>query len=138
MDIKPDNLVLDVSDDDSPMFVLKIIDFNLSITHANHMVEGVRGTEGYMAPEVEERNQYWPMLADRYSCGTCMEVFLEQGQDVVGCHSCYKAVAAFAANYATCRLANVPHSWSAPSSTSITIGVEGCSKGLVKVALVEE
>lgn len=97
MDIKPDNLVLDVSDNDSPMFILKIIDFDISVLHANRMVGGVRGTEGYMAPEVKECNQYWPMLADRYSCGTCLEVFLEQGQNVVNCYPCYRAVAAFAA-----------------------------------------
>lgn len=93
MDIKPDNLVLDVSHD---VLTLKIIDFNLSIMHADRMVVGVRGTYGYMAPEVKECSWYLPFLADRYSCGVCLEMFLERGRNVENCRSCYKALAAFA------------------------------------------
>lgn len=98
MDIKPDNLVLDIGQDGT-MFTLKIIDFNLSIMRANRMVAGVRGTTGYMAPEVEECSRYRPFLADRYSCGVCIEALLKRGQKLRHVERCcfsYHDFASFA------------------------------------------
>lgn len=92
MDIKPDNLVLA-----RPQYTLKIIDFNLSVVDVNRMITGVRGTKGYMAPEVQEGDQYWPFLADRYSCGICMKQFLEQGQYQENYRPSYLAFEIFAA-----------------------------------------
>lgn len=97
MDIKPDNLVLDVGH--GTRFTLKIIDFNISIMHANRMVAGVRGTKGYMAPEVEDCSRYRPFLADRYSCGVCIEVFLRPGRKIRHVERCcfsYSDFASFA------------------------------------------
>ncbi|KAE9408769.1 hypothetical protein BT96DRAFT_785707, partial [Gymnopus androsaceus JB14] len=69
MDIKPDNLVLDM-DRDRDSITLKVIDFNNSIIGTSHDVQsGERGTTGYMAPEVEGHEWYSPILADLYSCG---------------------------------------------------------------------
>ncbi|KAE9387436.1 hypothetical protein BT96DRAFT_948366 [Gymnopus androsaceus JB14] len=59
--------------------------------------EGVRGTKGYMAPEVQEGDQYWPFLADRYSCGVCMKKFLERGQYQENHRPSYLAFEIFAA-----------------------------------------
>ncbi|KAE9397245.1 kinase-like protein [Gymnopus androsaceus JB14] len=75
MDIKPDNLVLDAGE------TLKVIDFNLSIMDATCDVPPGRcGTKGYMAPEVEGPGLYSPVLADLYSCGICMDDFLDMDQ----------------------------------------------------------
>ncbi|KAE9384302.1 kinase-like protein [Gymnopus androsaceus JB14] len=77
MDIKPDNLVLDM-DRDRDSITLKVIDFNISIIGTSHDVRpGRRGTTGYMAPEVIGPRQYSPILADLYSCGICMRDFLK-------------------------------------------------------------
>ncbi|KAE9391634.1 hypothetical protein BT96DRAFT_945217 [Gymnopus androsaceus JB14] len=71
MDIKPDNLVLDVKTYSRP--ILKIINFNISITTNAHLKASLTcGTKGYMAPELQEGRLYYPFLADLYSCGICM------------------------------------------------------------------
>ncbi|KAE9398210.1 kinase-like protein [Gymnopus androsaceus JB14] len=94
MDIKPDNLVLDVKSNSKP--TLKIIDFNVSISDAAHMKAcGACGTMGYMAPEVQENKSYFPFLADQYSSGVCMMEFLGL-EDQADCDLCYKAFAVFA------------------------------------------
>ena len=66
-DIKPENLVVD-SDRD---FSLKIIDFDVAmrVEDENKVVEGQCGTEGWMAPEIEEKSMYSPIKADRWSTG---------------------------------------------------------------------
>jgi len=92
MDIKPNNLVLA-----RPQYTLMIIDFNLSVVDVNRMITGVRGTKGFMAPEVQEGDQYWPFLADRYSCGICMKQILEQGQYQENHRPSYLAFEIFAA-----------------------------------------
>ncbi|PCH41837.1 kinase-like protein, partial [Wolfiporia cocos MD-104 SS10] len=65
-DIKPDNLVVDQD------FRLKIIDFDAAIQlkTEDEEVSDYCGTEGWLAPEVEERwATYSPIKADRWSCG---------------------------------------------------------------------
>lgn len=100
MDIKPDNLVLDVVDDDKYRSrpTLKVIDFNISILDRAHLsTSGIRGTIGYMAPEVEEGKSYFPFPADRYSCGRTMKELLGvESPDRVN-RDLYKAFTLFAA-----------------------------------------
>ena len=64
-DIKPDNLVVDRN------FPLKIIDFDfaMQVEGEDDVVDGQCGTEGWMAPEMEESSMYSPIKADRWSTG---------------------------------------------------------------------
>jgi len=65
-DIKPDNLVY------SPEFGLQIIDFDVvvQLDKDTDMVDDVVGTEGYMAPELEDNQglSYSLLKADLWSC----------------------------------------------------------------------
>ncbi|KAK2463965.1 hypothetical protein APHAL10511_004016 [Amanita phalloides] len=74
LDIKPGNLVY--TDD----FHLQIIDLDSAVRarSENDMVEGVHGTQGWMAPEIGERRVFSPIRADRWSCGQVLLWFLEQ------------------------------------------------------------
>ena len=73
-DIKPDNLVY------SPEFGLQIIDFDVAVQldKDTDMVDDVVGTEGYMAPELEDNQglSYSPLKADLWSCGWVIKEFL--------------------------------------------------------------
>jgi len=66
MDLKPGNIIIPPEGGR-----LSIIDFSVSIPGCTPdlVSTGVIGTEGYMAPEVRRGEQYWPMLADLWSCG---------------------------------------------------------------------
>ncbi|KAG8816863.1 hypothetical protein FRC17_000162 [Serendipita sp. 399] len=71
LDLKPDNVVLDFRKGDNPP-TLFIIDFNTAVrvSGVNTMRKGVRGTRGWIAPEVSSNeNEYSPILADRWACG---------------------------------------------------------------------
>ena len=73
-DIKPDNLVY------SPEFGLQIIDFDVAVKldKDTDMVEDIVGTEGYMAPEIDNNRGlvYSPLKADLWSCGRVIIGFL--------------------------------------------------------------
>ncbi|KAE9392366.1 hypothetical protein BT96DRAFT_1000454 [Gymnopus androsaceus JB14] len=97
MDLKPDNLVFDLT---HARVQLKIINFNLSIMNATRPeAPGTRGTRGYMAPEVEGPMWYSPLLADLYSCGVCMDELLnvDQGQNQENINSSFEIFVVFAA-----------------------------------------
>ncbi|KAE9391461.1 hypothetical protein BT96DRAFT_945359 [Gymnopus androsaceus JB14] len=96
MDIKPDNLVLDVKTYSRP--ILKIINFNISITTNAHLKASLTcGTKGYMAPELQEGRLYYPFLADLYSCGICMgELLGLESPEQADCTHCHKAFRVFA------------------------------------------
>ena len=96
MDIKPDNLVLDI--ESSGKIMLKIIDFNISIMDAHKwkVLPGPRGTEGYMAPEVLGTSPYLPLPADRYSCGVCMMELLNVDRDEEDVNLCFEDFTVFA------------------------------------------
>lgn len=96
MDIKPNNLLLDIGSDASS--TLKIIDFNISImdAHKRMVLPGARGTKGYMAPEVQGPSPYAPLLADRYSCGICMIELLNIDEDQENVDSCFENFISFA------------------------------------------
>ena len=73
-DIKPDNLVY------SPKFGLQIIDFDVvvKLDKDTDMVEDIVGTEGYMAPKIDNNPGlvYSPLKADLWSCGWVILGFL--------------------------------------------------------------
>ena len=73
-DIKPQNLVVDEN------FCLKIIDFDIAmqVNDEDEMVDGQCGTEGWMAPEMEERSMYSPIKADRWSSGQVILYLLDK------------------------------------------------------------
>jgi serine/threonine protein kinase len=75
-DIKPENLVIDRD------FCLKIIDFDVAmeVNDENEVVEGQCGTEGWMAPEIEEKSMYSPIKADRWSTGRVVLYLLNQSR----------------------------------------------------------
>ncbi len=64
-DIKLSNLVLDRN------LSLKIIDFDIAmrVKDEDEVVDGQCGTEGWLAPEIEEKSMYSPIKADRWSSG---------------------------------------------------------------------
>lgn len=99
MDIKPDNLVLDVVEESYGSHpTLKIIDFDISILDSAHtLTSGTRGTPGYMAPEVETGDSYIPFYADRYSCGRTMKELLDMESSYWANRNLYKAFMRFAA-----------------------------------------
>jgi len=71
-DIKPENLVVDRE------FCLKIIDFDVAIQVKNEheVIDGQRGTKGWMAPEIEESSMYSPIKVDRWSTGQVLRYLL--------------------------------------------------------------
>ena len=73
-DIKPDNLVIDRN------FSLKIIDFDVAmvVEGEDEVVEGQCRTEGWMAPEIEEKSMYSPIKADRWSTGQVLFYLLDK------------------------------------------------------------
>jgi len=73
-DIKPDNLVLD------QYFCLKIIDFDLAmrVRDKDEEVDSQCGTEGWMAPEVENNERHSPIKADRWACGRVLLYLLNR------------------------------------------------------------
>ncbi|KAF8501598.1 kinase-like domain-containing protein [Russula emetica] len=80
-DIKPENLVVDRD------FCLKMIDFDVAmrVRDEHEVVDGQCGTEGWMAPEIEEKSMYSPIKADRWSTGQVLLYFLNKfrGEDTV-------------------------------------------------------
>ena len=73
-DIKPDNLVY------SPEFGLQIIDFDVAVQldKDTDMVDDIVGTEGYMAPELEDNQElsYSLLKANLWSCRWVIKEFL--------------------------------------------------------------
>ena len=71
-DIKPGNLVVDSN------FSLKINDFDVAmqLESEDEVVEGLCGTKGWMAPEIEEMSMYSPIKADRWSIGKVLHYLL--------------------------------------------------------------
>ena len=67
LDLKPQNIVVLLEGGEA---VLSLIDFGLSVVveSVGTMLSEYRGTEGFTAPEVGER-EYDPILADIWSCG---------------------------------------------------------------------
>ncbi len=74
LDVKPRNLVF--TDD----FHLLLIDFDTAVRvgSEDEMVEGVYGTRGWMAPEIQEQSLYSPIRADRWSCGKVIFCLLKK------------------------------------------------------------
>jgi len=74
LDVKPRNLVY--TDD----FHLLLIDFDTAVRvgSEDEMVEGVYGTRGWMAPEIQEQSWYSPIRADRWSCGKVLLCLLKK------------------------------------------------------------
>ncbi|KAF8500463.1 hypothetical protein F5888DRAFT_1582501, partial [Russula emetica] len=62
MHINPGNLVY------ADNFRLQIIDFNTAIRvgSEDEMVEGLYGTRGWMAPEIQEQSAFSPIRGDRW------------------------------------------------------------------------
>ncbi|KAF5392657.1 hypothetical protein D9757_000888 [Collybiopsis confluens] len=85
LDVKPENLVINHTHNPK----LKLIDFNLAIQvrTKTEKVCHVRGTMGYVAPEVLSAQltgeSYLPFKADTYSCG---QVFLKFANRMQGTH----------------------------------------------------
>jgi hypothetical protein len=75
-DIKPDNLLVDRD------FCLKIIDFDIAmqVKNENEEVYDRRGTEAWIAPEVEMRLRHSPIKADRWACGHIVLFLLDAFQ----------------------------------------------------------
>jgi len=73
-DIKPDNLVVDWD------LCLKIIDFDIAmkVEDEDQQVHDRRGTEGWMAPEVEKKSSHSPIRADRWACGQVLRCLLNE------------------------------------------------------------
>ncbi len=73
-DIKPENLVVDRD------FCLKMIDFDVAmqVKGEDKVVDGQCGTEGWMAPEMEEKSMYSPIKADRWSTGRVLYYLLDK------------------------------------------------------------
>ena len=69
MDLKPQNVIIPAEGGR-----LSIIDFTFSIRvgDPDARYSGVVGTEGYIAPEVQE-GEYKPMVADLWSCGRTLD-----------------------------------------------------------------
>ena len=78
LDIKPDNLLVDVN---RSSHHLRVADFSLSVwvNGEDDTIEGYAGTPGWTAPEIGDENgpiqKYSPILADRWSCGKMLEYF---------------------------------------------------------------
>ena len=71
-DIKPDNILFD-----SKKNQIKVIDFGLSLFfEKNQIFTHLRGTEGYMAPEVENHEPHLKDLSDIYSLGKTLSKIL--------------------------------------------------------------
>jgi len=77
-DIKPNNLVVDRE------FCLKIIDFDLAmqVKDENEEVDDQWGTNGWMAPEVENELRHSPIRADRWACGQVIQYLLGKVETV--------------------------------------------------------
>ncbi len=73
-DIKPENLVIDRD------FCLKIIDFDVAmrVKGEDEVVDGQCGTEGWMAPEMEEKSMYSPIKADQWTTGRVVHYLLNK------------------------------------------------------------
>jgi len=76
LDLKPDNIVIRTTI--HPQRLL-IIDFSVSVQVAEQesWIEGYRGTEGWVAPEVEE-SKYRPIRADLWSAGRMLQYFADR------------------------------------------------------------
>ena len=73
-DIKPENLLVDWD------MCLKIIDFDLAmqVKDEDEVVDYQCGTEGWVAPEIEEKLLYSPIKADRWSSGRVLLYLLDR------------------------------------------------------------
>ncbi|KAE9393598.1 kinase-like protein [Gymnopus androsaceus JB14] len=71
LDLNPGNLICTTENQ------LKIIDFDLALrAKKGERIFGIRGTEGWMAPEVKKNNGkdgFEPFKVDLYSCGKVLE-----------------------------------------------------------------
>ena len=79
LDLKPDNIVITTAQR------LLIIDFGVSVQVPKQewWIEGYRGTEGWVAPEIEEPNpKYQPIRADLWSAGQMLRYFDDQCPDI--------------------------------------------------------
>jgi len=79
LDLKPDNIVVH-NDALSAILRLSITDFDAAefINGVETMITELRGTLGWMAPEVEaNKGPYSPVLADRWSCGKMVRYFAQ-------------------------------------------------------------
>ena len=66
LDLKPSNIMVNPSN-----WKISIIDFGCAVqlTREDESIETYRGTEGYMAPEIENKKSFNPIQADLFSCG---------------------------------------------------------------------
>ena len=82
LDLKPDNIVIRTA---ARRERLLIIDFSLSVQvpEQEWWIEGYRGTEGWVAPEIEEPNpKYQPIRADLWSAGQMLRYFDRRCPDI--------------------------------------------------------
>ncbi|KAJ8507769.1 hypothetical protein ONZ45_g9882 [Pleurotus djamor] len=75
-DIKPSNVVLD------GVTRTKLIDFDIAIqvSDENEEVADLRGTSGWMAPEIGQHTTHSPIKADRWACGRLIRYVLSNLQ----------------------------------------------------------
>jgi len=81
-DIKPPNLVVNVNES----CCLKIVNFDTAVEldDAEDIVDDFCGTEGWIAPEVEGRESYSSIKADRWLCGQVIFHILDLHHDRTG------------------------------------------------------
>ena len=76
LDLKPDNIVIAATGH------LFIIDFSVSVqvSGPDSWIKGYRGTEGWVAPELEESpdREYQPIRADLWSVGRVLQYFADR------------------------------------------------------------
>ena len=76
LDLKPDNIVITATGR------LLIIDYSVSVqvSGPESWIKGYRGTEGWVAPEIEESpdREYQPIRADLWSAGQVLEYFADR------------------------------------------------------------
>lgn len=90
LDLKPENILVTAT---SPPRLL-IIDFDVSVRvpDQDSWIEGYRGTEGWMAPELNDSNtRYQPIRADLWSAGRMLRYFA--GRQRAGTNYRFKSLA---------------------------------------------
>ena len=78
LNLNPHNILISETDKR-----LTIIDFRVSSQLKNRKIRKRVGTEGYMAPEVENSEWYSPKRADLYSCGVIIKELCNKAEDSI-------------------------------------------------------
>ncbi|KAG9052804.1 hypothetical protein FS842_009219, partial [Serendipita sp. 407] len=74
LDLKPENVVLKLKSQPN-LPTLFILDFDCAVwvNGVETMRKGLRGTHSWTAPEVSNKHEYSPILADRWACGRMLK-----------------------------------------------------------------